>query len=66
METYLVFGGNGFWGKNSQWVSEVKDAKLFTLDQAVEFCKKRYNSRVEGPLPALPVLEADALRVSSK
>ena len=64
--THLVFSGNGFWGRNSQWVSYIEEAKLFTEEAAIEFCKRRYTTRIEGPMPACPVLEVDARKVQAK
>jgi hypothetical protein len=62
--TYLVYTPNGWWGNAGTYVSEIKDAKTFTLEEAVAFCKKRFNSHTG--INAVPVAEGDILRITSQ
>lgn len=63
-KNYFIFTPNGWWGSAGTLVSEIKDAKAFTHEEAVEFCKRRY-SEYAG-FSAVPVAEDDIVRISSR
>ena len=61
---YCVFSLtlSAWWGNNSVYTSSLADARQFTYDDAIKFCKKHYDN--QSGLGAVPVsLEAiDAVR----
>lgn len=63
-ETYFIFTSNGWWGAGGTFVSEFKDAKSFTHEEAVAFCKRRFNAALG--VSAVPVSENDVQQVMMK
>lgn len=60
---YAYVAERGWWTNASGYSSEIKDAKSFTHEEAIEFCRRRY-SKVSGQLAAFPISEDDVLAVS--
>lgn len=59
--TYYVYAGDkGFWGNGGTYVSQFRDAKEFTREAAIDFCRRRVNKAV-GDMPCVPV-PADDMR----
>ena len=65
--SYYVFSLKmvNWWGLASVWTSDLKQAKLFTHEEAIAFCKKRYTANTDS-LEAVPVSEDDVLAVKQK
>lgn len=61
---FLVYSSQGWWAAGT-WTSDIKVAKRFDREAAIEFCRKRYNPLGNMQI-ALPVREDDVLAVFSK
>lgn len=55
---YVFSGERGWWGKNGQWTSQVREAAPFQRDHAITFCKN-HRSQWDAPLGVVPVREED-------
>lgn len=63
-QTYLVyFGDRGWWGVSGAYTTELKYAKRFGRQAAIDFCKTRYNGQMDDVVAAVPINEDDLLQV---
>lgn len=56
-EEYIIWSVklNAWWGQTSTYTSDYKQAKVFTKDKAVAFCKARFNGQLDAGLSVIPV-----------
>ena len=59
---YVYCGEKGWWGKTG-YTSVFAEAKEFTRETAIHFCKARNNGKTDGLLGAVPVLSSDLFEV---
>lgn len=65
-QQYLVYcGERGWWGTGT-YTYDVKHAKRFGREAAIQFCRGRYNPQAAVDIPLVPVLEDDLNRVMEK
>jgi hypothetical protein len=56
-EEYAIWSTklNSWWGQTSTYTSDFKQAKLFTRDKAIAFCKARFNGQLGEGTTVIPV-----------
>lgn len=50
-----------WWGKNSVYTSDVKDAKTFTFREVIRHCKTRFGNAGLGDIP-VRIEDVEAIR----
>jgi hypothetical protein len=61
---YYIIGPKGFWSTGSAFTSDREQAKQFTYNMAVDFCKRRLGS--EPGLACYPVPVATVSEIHRK
>lgn len=57
---------NAWWGQTSTYTSDFKQAKVFTRDKAIAFCKARFNGQIDNGVTVIPVCRDDIQEVMAK
>lgn len=64
-ELYYIFAGErGWWGTVGTYTTDLTQAKQFTKEKAIAFCRQRANAF--GASIAMPVAESVAVEVRAK
>lgn len=67
-EEYVIWSTklNAWWGQTSTYTSDFKQARHFTRDKAVAFCKARFNGQIEDMTSCFPIEVSVVEEVMSK
>lgn len=56
-EEYVIWSTkmNAWWGQTGTYTTDLKGARHFTRERAVEFCKTRFNGQLDDGVTCVPV-----------